>query len=135
VKGWYRFWRGRHRHHHHAPNPIFLGITAIVFKGATVSIVTLTGTVPITRKSGAPLARPDIDHIALTRNGVTIDQLVPTAPTFQFVDSSPLTGNDSYNAEVFTKDGFVSDPSNDAVITIVAADPAAAIGDLAAVVS
>ena len=97
-----------------------------------MSTVTLTATVPTTRKSGAALALTDIDHIALFRNGTQIDQTLPTGPTVSFTDSSPLTGNDDYTVETFTKDGFVSDPSNDAIVTVAAADPAAAITDLAA---
>jgi len=100
-----------------------------------VSKVTLTATVPTTRKSGASLALTDIDHIALFRNGTQIDQAVPSGATVQFVDSSPLTGNDDYTVETFTKDGFVSDPSNDAIVTIAGADPAAAVTDLTATVS
>jgi len=125
-----------HRHHHdRAPVAAFLGITSITIEESSVSKVTLTATVPTTRKSGASLALTDIDHIALFRNGTQIDQAVPSGATVQFVDSSPLTGNDDYTVETFTKDGFVSDPSNDAIVTIAGADPAAAVTDLTATVS
>lgn len=99
-----------------------------------MSTVTLTATVPTTRKSGASLSVDDIQRIALTRNGEEIDSVVPTGPTVSFTDSSPLTGNDTYNVETFTKDGFVSDPSNDATVVIAGADPAVAITDLTATV-
>ena len=100
-----------------------------------MSTVTLTGTVPTTRKSGASLALTDIKNLALLRNGTQIDSVVPTGPKFQFIDTSPLTGNDDYVVETFTNDGFVSDPSNDAIVAIAGADPAAAITDLTATVS
>lgn len=100
-----------------------------------MSTVKLTATVPTTRKSGASLSVDEIQRIALMRNGEEIDSVVPTGPTVAFTDSSPLTGNDVYNAETFTKDGFVSDPSNDVVVTIAGADPAVAITDLTATVA
>lgn len=100
-----------------------------------MSTVTLTGTVPTTRKSGAPLALTDIKNLILFRNGTQTDQTVPTGPKFTFTDSSPLTGNDDYTVETVTNDGFTSDPSNDAIVTIAGANPASAITDLAATVS
>lgn len=100
-----------------------------------MSTVTLTATVPVTRKSGAALTLPEILRIELTRNGTLIDSVVPTGPTVTFTDTSPLTGNDDYNVETLTVDGFISDPSNTVTVTIAAADPAAAITDLAATVA
>lgn len=130
-------WRYRHhqRHPNHAPARSVLGITRIEIQGDTVSTVTLAATVPTTRKSGKSLSVDEILRIDLSRNGAVMDSVVPTGPTIQFVDSSPGTGNDTYNVETFTKDGFVSDPSNDAIVSIAGADPAVAISDLTATVS
>ncbi len=100
-----------------------------------MTTVTLTATVPTTRKSGATLALSDILRIELSRNGAVIDSIVPTGATVQFTDTTPLTGNDDYNVETLTVDGFISDPSNTATVTIAAADPASAITDLAATVN
>jgi hypothetical protein len=95
--------------------------------------VTGTFTVPTARKSGAALAPSDIDHFSLHRNGVEIDTLaVPAGPTVSFSDATPLTGSDTYEVFTITKDGFISDPSNDAVVSVAAADPAAAVSDLQA---
>lgn len=99
-----------------------------------MSTVTLTATVPTTRKSGKSLSVDEILRIELSRNGQVVDSVVPTGPTVQFTDSSPLTGNDDYTAETLTKDGFISEPSNTATVTIAAADPATAISDLTATV-
>lgn len=100
-----------------------------------MSTVTLTATVPTSRKSGASLALSDIKRIVLFRNGTELDSTVPTGPTVSFTDTTPLTGNDDYTADTETNDGFVSDPSNDAIVTIASADPAAAITDLTATVA
>lgn len=100
-----------------------------------MSTVTLTATVPTTRKSGASLSLTEILRIELSRNGVVIDSVVPTGPTVAFTDTSPLTGNDDYTVETLTTDGFISDPSNIATVTIATADPASAISDLTATVS
>jgi len=81
---------------------------------------------PTTRKSGAALALPDINYASLTRNGIEIDKLAPSAPTVNWSDNSPLTGSDVYEASVVTNDGFVGDPSNDVAIVIANADPASA---------
>lgn len=100
-----------------------------------MSTVTLVATVPTTRKSGAPLALSDILRIELSRNGAVIDAVVPSGPTVSFTDTSPLTGSDDYNVVTLTTDGLTSDPSNDAIVSIAGADPAAAITDLAATVA
>lgn len=97
--------------------------------------VTGTFTAPTTRKSGAPLALTDIDHFSLQRNGVEIQTIAPTQSALSFTDATPLTGADKYDVFTITKDGFISDSSNDALVTIVAADPAAAVTDLTATVS
>lgn len=91
-----------------------------------MSTVNGTFTFPTTRKSGASLALTDINFASLTRNGVEISKLAPSAPTVNFTDSSPLTGSDVYEAVVVTNDGFQGDPSNDVAIVIAAADPASA---------
>lgn len=102
--------------------------------GDTVMNVTGTFTQPTTRKSGAPLANTDIDHFSLRRNGTEIQVFVPNAnqPQISWTDASPLTGTDTYEVFTITKDGFISDPSNDAVVAVAAADPAAAVTDLKA---
>lgn len=97
--------------------------------------VTGTFTWPVTRKSGAALALSEIDHGSLTRNGVEIQRLTPNSSTATFTDATPLTGSDDYNVETITTDGFISDPSNNAIVTIATADPAVAITTLTAVVS
>lgn len=81
---------------------------------------------PTTRKSGAALALSDINYASLTRNGIEIDKLAPSAATVNWTDNSPLTGSDVYEASVVTNDGFVGDPSNDVAIVIATADPASA---------
>lgn len=100
-----------------------------------MSTVTLTATVPTTRKSGAALAQSDILRMELSRNGAVIDSVVPSGATVSFTDTSPLTGNDDYTVATLTTDGFTSDPSNTATVTIASADPASAITDLTATVA
>lgn len=99
-----------------------------------MSNVTGTFTQPVARKSGAALAATDIDHFSLRRNGTEIQTLAPnlTGPTVSFTDTTPLTGTDTYDVFTITKDGFISDTSNDAVVTVATADPAVAITDLKA---
>lgn len=94
--------------------------------------VTIVGTVPTTRKSQANLPLNEIDSIKLFRNGIELDSLVPTSTTFTFKDLTPLTGADDYTVRVLTKDGFISDESNVASVSIVGADPASAVTDLSA---
>ncbi len=90
-------------------------------------------TAPVTRKDGTPLALVDIDHFQLTRNGVQIlPTLAPTGPVVSWVDNTPLTGSDTYEVFTVTTDQFISDPSNDAVVSVVAANPASAVTDLVA---
>ena len=97
-----------------------------------MSTVTGTFTWPVTRKSGAPLALTDIDHGSLQRNGVEIQKLAASAATDSWTDATPLTGADTYDVFTITKDSFISPTSNDAVVTVAAADPAVAITDLTA---
>jgi hypothetical protein len=91
-----------------------------------MSTVNGTYAFPTTRKSGTALALTDINFASLTRNGTEIAKLAPSAATVNFIDSSPLTGSDVYEAIVITNDGFQGDPSNDVSIVIAAADPASA---------
>lgn len=100
-----------------------------------MSTVSGTFTAPTARKSGAPLALTDIDHFSLRRNGTEIAVLAPSGTVISWNDTSPLTGADTYDVFTVTKDSFISDSSNDAVVTVAAADPAAAIKDLKATVS
>lgn len=97
-----------------------------------MSSVTGTFTAPTTRKSGAPLALSEINFFSLTRNGTEIQKLAPIAPTISWSDTSALTGTDTYEVFTLTLDGFTSDASNDAVVTVVTADPASAVTDLTA---
>lgn len=97
-----------------------------------MSSVTGTFTAPVTRKSGAALTLPEIKFFSLTRNGTEIQKLAPTAPVISWSDLNPLTGSDTYEVTTVTVDGFTSDPSNDAVVTVTTADPATAITDLTA---
>lgn len=94
--------------------------------------VTGTFTWPTQRKSGAALALTDIDHGSLTRNGVEIQKIAPSNPTANWIDNTPITGTDVYDLFTITKDGFISDTSNDATVIVAQADPAAAVTDLAA---
>jgi hypothetical protein len=94
--------------------------------------VTLTFTAPVTRKDNTPLALTDIDHFSLTRNGTEIQKLSPTGPVITATDATPLTGSDDYEVFTITTDTFVSPASNDAIVTVIAANPAVAVTDLAA---
>lgn len=135
------------RHHKHDPYVPAQRIHDLCFRHITlhptthngalhmVAKVTGTFTAPTTRKSGAPLALTDIDHFSLQRNGVEIATLLPAGATIPWTDTSPLTGNDTYEVFTITTDGFISDASNDAVVAIVAADPASAVTDLTATLS
>lgn len=101
-----------------------------------MSTVTGTFTWPVTRKDlTTSLALSEIKAGMLTRNGQALQALVPNGPTATFTDSTPLTGSDDYNVEILTNDGFLSDPSNNAIVTIASANPAAAVTDLTAVVN
>ena len=91
-----------------------------------MSSVTGTFTFPTARQSGAALALPDINFASLKRNGTEIAKLAPSAATVNWTDSTPLTGSDSYTADVVTLDGLDGPASNAVVIAIPAADPAAA---------
>lgn len=132
--------RPARRHHKHDPYVPAKRIHDLGLRRVTLTFdseifvmnVTGTFTAPVARKSGTPLALTDIDHFSLRRNGVEIQVLAPTGPTITWTDATPLTGADAYDVFTVTKDGFISDSSNDAVVTVVTADPAAAIVDLAA---
>ena len=122
---------GRCRHDKYSPRAVVLGLTRILIKGKHMN-VTGTFTAPTKRKSGADLALTDIDHFSLTRNGVEIQKLAPSGPTISFTDNEAITGTDVYNVFTLTKDGFISDTSNDATVIVAQADPAAAVSDLTA---
>jgi hypothetical protein len=94
--------------------------------------VNLTWTTPALRADGTtPLALTEIQATNVRRNGTIIG--TPTAVTgaMAFSDTSPLTGADVYTVETVTTDGFVSKLSNAVTITVAAANPAAAVTDLA----
>lgn len=88
--------------------------------------VTGTFTFPLKRKSGVALSLTEINFGSLTRNGIEIDKLAPSAATVNWNDNSPLTGSDVYEVVVVTNDGFQGDASNDVSVVIAAADPASA---------
>lgn len=94
--------------------------------------VTLTFTAPTTRKDGTPLTLAEIDHFSLTRNGTEIQKLAPSGPSITATDTAPLTGLDDYEVFTITTDTFISPASNDAIVTVAEANPAAAVTDLAA---
>lgn len=122
-------WRWLHcrRHPHSSARAGHLCLVNVHIQGTKIMpTVNGTFTFPTTRKSGAPLALGDINFASLTRNGVEIDKLAPSAATVNWTDNSPLTGSDVYEAVVITNDGFQGDASNSASIVIAAADPASA---------
>lgn len=122
---------GRCHHDKYSPRAVVLGLTSVIIKGKHMN-VTGTFTAPTQRKSGAALLLTDIDHFSLTRNGVEIQKLAPSGATISWVDNEAITGTDVYNVFTLTKDGFISDSSNDATVIVVQADPAIAVSDLAA---
>jgi hypothetical protein len=126
----------RHHQHHHDPATRgLLGLTRVqllTIGNFIMSSVTGTFTAPVTRKSGAALALTDINFFSLTRNGTEIQKLAPTSAVISWSDLSPLTGSDTYEVTTVTLDGFISDPSNDAVVIVATADPASAVTDLTA---
>lgn len=139
------FRRG-HRHHRHHKHCHHEAAEAIVLVVSSVDInleensmkVTLTWTTPKFRADGVTaLALNEIKTTNVSRNGVVlasvdaVDSSLPLGNTF--VDTTPLTGDDSYTVDTVTVDGFVSADSNVVDITIAAANPAAAITDLTGV--
>jgi hypothetical protein len=124
-----------HKHPNHHPARGLLGLTHVqitTIGSIIMSSVTGTFTAPTTRKSGAALALTDINFFSLQRNGAEIQKLAPIAPIISWSDLTAITGTDTYEVLTLTLDGFTSDPSNAAVVTVVAADPASAIADLTA---
>lgn len=94
--------------------------------------VNLTWTTPVLRKDGTTaLAVTDIKQVNINRNGELLKSIAPIAGTMTFSDTSPLTGSDAYDVEYVDNDGFVGDPSNTVTITVAAANPPAAVTDLA----
>lgn len=96
--------------------------------------VTLTWTTPAFRADGiTPLTLAEIQTTNISRNGSIIASV---ALGNSFDDTTPLTGSDAYTVytvDTVTTDGLVSADSNEVDITIVAANPAAAIKDLTGV--
>jgi hypothetical protein len=131
-----------HKHGHHChPHSAARAITSLALThvfivdtptGARIVNISGTFTAPVTRKDNTPLALTDINFFSLTRNGTEIQKLSPTGPVISFIDTTPITGSDDYEVFTVTLDGFTSDASNDALVTVVAANPATAISDLTA---
>jgi hypothetical protein len=121
-----------HHHHHRAPTQLILlvGSIVILLEDHLVQ-VNLTWTTPTTRVDGSPLALTDIRATEVRRNG----QVIGTPPTLTgamaFSDTTPLTGSDVYTVDTVTTDGLQSKDSNGVTINVPAANPAAAIADLA----
>ena len=93
--------------------------------------VNLTWTTPSTRIDGSALALTDIKATNVSRNGTIIASPITVAGAMAFTDSTPLTGSDVYTVDTVTTDGLVSADSNTVTIAVPAANPAAAITDLA----
>lgn len=134
----------RWERHHHRPHRysaaravtdlrfsrVELSFNNTYFKVIIVMKNSGTFTAPVARKDGTPLTLPEIDHFSLTRNGVEIQRIPPTDAVINWSDTTPITGSDDYEVFTITTDGFISDASNDLVITVPTANPASAITDL-----
>lgn len=123
------------RRRHHRPRPA--ARVAINFVNVTINLefrtmqVNLTWTTPVLRADGTTaLPLSEIQATNVRRNGTIIAAPVAISGTMAFSDTTPLTGTDVYTVETVTTDGLVSAPSNEATITVTAANPAAAITDL-----
>lgn len=121
------------RHHHHRPaeEVVLLVQEIIIDLGARIVQVNLTWTTPSIRIDGSPLALTDIARTEVKRNGLVIGTPLAVTGAMTFTDSTPLTGSDVYTVDTVTTDGLVSADSNAVTITVLAANPAAAITDLA----
>jgi hypothetical protein len=121
------------RHHHHRPaeEVVLLVQEIIIDLGARIVQVNLTWTTPSIRIDGSPLALTDIRSTEVKRNGTLIGTPIAVTGAMAFTDSTPLTGSDVYTVDTVTTDGLVSADSNAVTITVPAANPAAAITDLA----
>jgi hypothetical protein len=96
--------------------------------------VNLTWTTPALRADGTtPLSLAEIQTTEVKRNGTVIGTPVAVVGAMAFSDTTPLTGSDVYTVDTITTDGFVSKDSNSVTITVAAANPAAAVTDLAGV--
>jgi hypothetical protein len=96
--------------------------------------VNLTWSTPSTRADGTTaLALTEIQATNVRRNGAIIGTpaAISGAGAMAFSDTTPLTGSDVYTVETVTTDGFVSALSNAVTINVAAANPAAAVTDLA----
>ena len=125
-----------HHHHHRAASGVVLAITDIVIDTQeNLMNVTLTWTTPTTRIDGSSLALTDIASTVVLRNDLELTTVVAVAGTNTYVDTTPLTGVDEYEIVTVTTDGLRSAESNAVIITVVAANPAAAITDLAGVLA
>lgn len=138
------WWRSRRRHHrphcHHpkaaAPAVLLLYSIVINLKEKTMK-VTLKWTTPALRADGTTaLTLGEIAQTNVLRNGEllqsvnAVDSSLPLGNVF--VDTTPLTGADTYVVETVTADGFTSGDSNAVTVTVASANPAAAITDLTA---
>ena len=127
-------------HHRHGPamyvELVMKRVDLTISPQGTISMkVTFTWTTPATRLDGTPLALTDIKTTNVSRNGAVIASPVAVAGVNTFVDTTPLTGSDAYTVDTVTSDGLVSADSNSVSVTVANANPAAAITDLAAVLS
>ena len=133
-----KFWRW-HKRCHHPRHPLIsaaavrLAIDSVVINLRYKTMqVNLTWTTPALRKDGTTaLALSEISQTNVLRNGTVIGSPQAAVGAMAFSDTSPLTGDDEYLVETVTTDGFVSDPSNAVSIQVAAANPAAAVSDLA----
>lgn len=95
--------------------------------------VNLSWTTPTFRADGTTaLALTDIAQVNLNRNGELLANPLVVAGTNSFSDTTPLSGNGTYDVEYVTTDGLVSQPSNSATVVVAAANPAKAVTDLTA---
>lgn len=123
----------RRRHHPKAPMATCLSSNIILNLENLTMQVNLTWTTPTLRADDTTaLALTDIKQINLNRNGVLLANPTPILATMAFSDTTPLSGADSYDVEYVDQQGFISKPSNTVSVTVAAANPPAAVTDLAA---
>jgi hypothetical protein len=125
----------RHHHHHRAAQAVAISLINVTINLEYKTVqVNLTWTTPAFRADGTTaLTLAEIQATNVRRNGTIIGTPVAATGAMAFSDTTPLTGADVYTVETATTDGFVSKLSNAVTITVVAANPAAAITDLAGV--
>jgi hypothetical protein len=130
-----------HKHRHHSPaiavSLLVESIFIVSIEGKLNMLVTLKFTLPATRIDGSALAIADIRQVEVKRNGSVIGNPVPVAGanSMSFIDSTPLSGSDSYTVDTITADGLVSADSNAVVIAVPNANPASAVTDLTGVLT